>query len=276
MYHAGDASSLGRFLRTRREQLSPAAAGLPPGRRRRTPGLRREELAQLCGVSPTWIAWLEQGRVKSISVPTITALAGALNLSRAERAYLFELAGRADPTRTNAPPASGASLQQLVDCIDAPAYVLDRHWDPVAWNRAALTLFKPWLGRFARTLGDRPCNLLRFVFLSPEARTFIAGWSERAERVAAEFRADTARWRGDPVTDALVAELCNASPDFTRYWRQQKVLGRDGGQRAFMREGRTKPKYYEQCTLAASQHPDLKVTVLVPSKKSNLRALRGA
>ncbi|MGH8141840.1 MAG: helix-turn-helix transcriptional regulator [Steroidobacteraceae bacterium] len=265
MYHPGDGPSLGRFLRVRREQLSPGAVGLPTGRRRRTPGLRREELAQLCGVSPTWIAWLEQGRVKSVSVPTMTALAKALKLSRAERAYLFELAGRPDPTRTTAPPASGESLQKLVDAIDTPAYVLDRHWDPVAWNRAASTLFEPWLARPARTHGDAPCNLLRFVFQSPEARKLIAGWSERAERVVAEFRADTARWRGDPVTDALVAELCNASPDFTRYWRQQKVLARDGGQRAFMREGRTLA-CYEQFTLSALQYPDLKVTVLVPEK----------
>jgi len=252
-------------LRARREQLSPAVAGLPAGRRRRTPGLRREELAQLCGVSPTWIAWLEQGRVKSVSVPTMTALAMALKLSRAERAYLFELAGRRDPTRAAAPPTNSESLQKLVNAIGTPAYVLDRHWDPVAWNRAASMLFKPWLAKPARTGGDSPCNLLRFVFLLPEARKFIAGWSERAERVVAEFRADTARWRGDPVTNALVAELCDASPDFNRYWRQQNVLGRDGGLRTFMRDGRTQATY-EQFTLSASQHPDLKVTVLVPVK----------
>lgn len=263
MYHPDP--SLGSFLRARREQLSPATVGLPAGRRRRTPGLRREELAQLCGVSPTWIAWLEQGRVKSVSVPTMAALATALKLSRAERAYLFELAGRPDPMRGFVPPASGESLQKLVDAIDAPAYVLDRHWDPLAWNRAAATLLKPWLVTPTRKRGDAPCNLLRFVFLMPEARKLIAGWAERAERVVAEFRADTARWRGDPVTDALVAELCNASPDFKRYWRQQKVLGRDGGLRAFMRAGRT-PSSYEQFALSALLHPDLKVTVLVPVK----------
>jgi hypothetical protein len=101
------------------------------------------------------------------------------------------------------------------------------------------------------------------VFLLPEARKLIAGWAERAERVVAEFRADTARWRGDPVTEALVTELCNASPDFSRYWRQQKVLGRDGGLRAFRCEGQTQANY-QQFTLSASQHPDIKVTVLVP------------
>jgi transcriptional regulator with XRE-family HTH domain len=237
--------------------------GLPAGRRRRTPGLRREELAQLCGVSPTWIAWLEQGRVKSVSVPTMAALATALKLSRAERAYLSELTGRPDPMRGLAPPGSGESLQKLIDAIDSPAYVLDRHWDPVAWNRAASTLFEPWLASPAPNSGDAPCNLLRFVFLRPEARKLIADWAERAERVVAEFRADTARWRGDPVTDALVAELCNASPDFNRYWRQQKVLARDGGLRAFIHEGRKRSKY-EQFALSALMHPDLKVTVLVP------------
>jgi transcriptional regulator with XRE-family HTH domain len=263
MYQPGQ--SLGSFLRARREQLSPAAMGLPAGKRRRTPGLRREELAQLCGVSPTWIAWLEQGRVKSVSVPTMTALATALKLSRAERAYLFELTGRPDPLRGIAPPASGESLQKLVDAIDSPAYVLDRHWDPVAWNRAASVLFKPWLAARARAVA--PLNLLRFVFLMPEARKLIAGWAERAERVVAEFRADTARWRADAVTDALVAELCNASPDFNRYWRQQKVLGRDGGLRTFMHDGRTRLSY-EQFALSALLHPDLKVTVLVPVRNA--------
>jgi len=216
-------------------------------------------------VSPTWIAWLEQGRVKSVSVPMTAALATALKLSRAERAYLFEVAGRPDPTRGTAPPASGPSLQKLVDAIDTPAYVLDRHWDPVAWNGAARTLFQPWLTKAAHSRSDAPCNLLRFVFFSPHARKFIPGWAERAERVVAEFRADTARWRADPVTNALVVELCSGSPDFERYWQQQKVLGRDGGVRTFMREGH-KQASFEQFTLSVPQNPDLKVTVLVPVK----------
>ena len=265
MYHVHDRASLGRFLRARREQLSPAVVGLPEGKRRRTPGLRREELAQLCGVSPTWIAWLEQGRVKSVSVPTLVALAAALKFSHAERAYLFELAGRPDASRSTAGPASRESLQKLVDAINAPAYMLDRHWDAVAWNRAAAALFKPWLSTVARTRGNEPRNLLRFVFLSPEARTLIAGWTERAERVAAEFRADTARWRDDSVTAALVEELCSASPEFDRCWRQQRVKGRDGGMRVFLREGRTQSSF-EQFTFSPALHPDLKLTVLVPAR----------
>lgn len=108
-----------------------------------------------------------------------------------------------------------------------------------------------------------PCNLLRFVFLTPAARQLIVGWPERAERVVAEFRADTARWRGDPVTEALVTELCDASAEFKRCWRQQKVLGRDGGLRTFTLTGRRQARY-EQFTLSSAQHPDIKVTVLVP------------
>lgn len=264
MYHPFSASSLGDFLRARREHLQPADTGLPAGRRRRTPGLRREEVAQLCGVSPTWIAWIEQGRVKSLSVPTLAALSTALRLSRAERTYLFELASRPDPSVRQVPHAHGRSLQRLVDAIAAPAYVLDRHWDPMAWNGAAAELFKPWLGSSNGRRKDLPCNLLRFVFMVPEARDLITDWTARAERVVAEFRADTARWRDDPVTNTLVAELTAASPEFNRFWRQQKVLGRDGGQRTFRHKRRGKCAY-EQFTLAVAQYPDIKVTVLSPA-----------
>lgn len=251
--------SLGDFLRACRERLRPADLGLPLGVRRRTPGLRREEVAQLCGISPTWYTWLEQGRTAGVSVDTLTALAEGLRLSRAERGYLFALAERADPAAPRAAVAAPSDLQPLVDAVRGPAYVLDRHWDVVAHNRAAAALFDPWLGRRAST----DVNLLRYVFLQPAARALIVGWHERAQRLVAEYRADTAAWQDDPVRQSLVAALSRDSAEFTAAWRSQRVLAREGGVRSFdhPRKGRCE---YRQHTLRVAEHPDLKLIVLLP------------
>jgi transcriptional regulator with XRE-family HTH domain len=245
---------LGQYLRTRREQLRPADFGLPAGSRRRTPGLRREEAAQLCGISVTWLTWLEQGRTSAVSPPTLSAIARGLKLSRAERQYLFQLAARSDPAPQTTQTASSAQLQSLVNALRSPAYVIDRHWDAIVWNRAAADLFSLWLRSAER-------NLLRFVFFERAARRFIVNWNERARRLVAEFRADTANWRDDPVRKALVAELIDGSAEFAAAWKSHSVLGRDGGQRTFLhpRRGRCE---YEQYTLRLAQQPDIKVTVL--------------
>jgi len=127
--------ALGEFLRAQRERIAPATLGLAAGSRRRTPGLRREEAAQLCGLSATWYTWIEQGRDVSVSPSTLAQLARGLRTSRAERVYLFELAGKLDPdpsrgTAQDIPP----SMLACVDVIDAPAYVLDRYWTAQRWN----------------------------------------------------------------------------------------------------------------------------------------------
>jgi transcriptional regulator with XRE-family HTH domain len=260
MQHLKARQQLGEFLRSQRDRLRPEQFGLPAGQRRRAPGLRREEAAQLCGISPTWFTWIEQGRTRSVSVPTLAAIARGLRLSRAERAYLFELAARADPAPPHAENADPQQLQALVKAIRTPAYVLDRHWDAIAWNRPASELFAPWLGK--RTAADR--NLLRFVFEEPASRRFILNWSNRAARLVAEYRADTAAWRDDPVRRALVQELSDSSAEFAAAWKSQQVLSRDGGRRTFAhpRSGRVD---FDQFTLRIAQRADLKLTVLVPA-----------
>lgn len=251
--------SLADFLRACRERLRPADLGLPAGQRRRTPGLRREEVATLCGISPTWYTWLEQGRTAGVSVQTLEALALGLRLSRAERGYLFALAERADPAAPRLPAAAQPGLQPLVEAVRGPAYVLDRHWDVVAHNRAAVALFEGWLGRRER----REPNLLRWVFLLPSARELIVNWPERAYRLVAEYRADTAAWEDDPVRKALVAGLSRESAEFAAAWRSQRVLAREGGLRAFAHPRRGHCAY-TQHTLRVSDHPDLKLIVLLP------------
>ena len=261
---------LGEFLRARRESLRPQDLGLPLRARRRTPGLRREEVAQLCGISPTWYTWIEQGRTASISPATLAALAQGLHLTQAERAYLFEIAARLDPSPPGPSSAEGEEWAGLVRAIRTPAYVLDRYWNALEWNAAAGHLFHDWLGkppsrRRASTGGSGRAapNLLRYVFLEPRAKSFLLDWEDRATRLVAEFRADTPGMRDDPRRAALVDELSRASPQFAAGWRAQRVLARDGGRRSFrIRRGET--RHFEQHILRVARRPELRMTVLVP------------
>src|SRR5215831_7946175 len=146
--------ALGAFLQAHRARLEPAALGFPPVGRRRTPGLRREEVAQLAGLSVTWYTWIEQGRDVSVSPAALARLARTLQLSAAERTYVFDLAGKRDPAGPAPAPASEVpvTLEAAVQAIAAPAYVLDRQWNAVVWNALASRLFIGWLDRSA----DKP------------------------------------------------------------------------------------------------------------------------
>jgi transcriptional regulator with XRE-family HTH domain len=251
--------ALGDFLRARREALEPAALGLPAGGRRRTPGLRREEAAQLACLSTTWYTWLEQGRDVSVSPAALARLAAALRLDLAARRYLFELAGRLDPLPEPGHPADPPpALAACVAAIGAPAYVLDRAWTARLWNRPAERLFAGWL--------DQPApNLLRFVFLSDAARRLIPDWRERARRVLAEFRADCAAHLDDPAVRALLAALRAGNADFAALWDLHGVTGREGGRRDF-RHPEDGPRAFDQTTFAVAGRPDLKLVVLTPAQ----------
>ncbi|MFC0397750.1 helix-turn-helix transcriptional regulator [Paraburkholderia rhizosphaerae] len=251
------ARALGEFIRAHRERLSPLAVGLPPGPRRRTPGLRREEVAQLCGVSPTWYTWIEQGRPVSASPDALARIAVALQLSRAERAYLFELAAQRDPAEPDTGGAdTPAMLLKTVQLVQSPAYVLDRQWNAIAWNAPAADLFVGWLD------GDNDRNLLRYTFLSPVGRALIVDWESRARRLAAEFRADSIRHLNDAPTRALIDVLIGASDAFAHFWASQDVGEREGGRRDFEhpRDGRIA---YDQITFKPAHREDLKLIVLV-------------
>ena len=256
-YPQKQSQALGAFLRARREVITPGSVGLPAGIRRRTPGLRREEVAQLSNVSATWYAWIEQGRPVSVTPATLARLARGLQMSRAERAYLFELAGKLDPDwnqdmREDVPEA----VLACVDAIEAPAYVLDRLWTARRWNGAAERLFGGWLDR-----GGEP-NLLRFVFCHPKARSLICDWEERARRVAAEFRAATTSHVEDPERDALINDLARESRDFAAFWAAHGVLKREGGARAFNHPSDGLLRY-EQVSLKIASWPDFRLTILI-------------
>ncbi|HUI35336.1 MAG TPA: helix-turn-helix transcriptional regulator [Stellaceae bacterium] len=250
---------LGDFIRAQRERLAPEAGMVAV--RRRTPGLRREEVAQLAGVSTTWYTWIEQGRDVSVSPHALARLARTLRLDRAQRTYLFELAGKRDPDPGGSDDdALPAAALACVASIATPAYILDRHWEARAWSAAAERLFTGWLDRPIKGDGER--NLLRFIFLELGARSLICDWENRARRVVAEFRAHCAAHLEDRALRRLIDELGRDSAEFARMWEQHGVLGREGGERTF-----NHPKdgflRYEQVTFELAGHPDVKLTVLI-------------
>ena len=256
--------ALGDFVRAQRERTAPESLGLPPGSRRRTPGLRREELAQLCGLSTTWFTWIEQGRDVSVSPSALARLAGSLRLGRAERAYLFDIAGKRDPDQAadDANALIAPAVLACVETIRSPAYILDRTWTARSWNAKARHLFAGWLD----APGEHRYNLLRFIFLTPSARTLICDWEARARRVAAEFRAAYSAHFNDPILHALIAELREGSREFAQFWEQHGVLGREGGERTFNhpRDGFVR---YEQVTFDLASQSDVKLTLLVAPEK---------
>jgi transcriptional regulator with XRE-family HTH domain len=254
---------LGEFLRAQRERFDPASLGLPARGRRRTPGLRREEAAELCGLSTTWYTWIEQGRDVSVSVLALARMATALRLGRAERAYLFTLAGKRDPEEgATDPDTIPPNVAACVTAIQAPAYILDRTWTARCWNAAAAHLFTGWLDQ------PGPHNLLFFVFLVPSARALICDWEVRARRVVAEFRASGSAHGTAPALRSLIENLCRQSPEFTKFWHQYDVLEREGGERSFNhpRDGLLR---YAQVTFDLAGRPDLKLTMLVSDAASS-------
>ena len=194
-----------------------------------------------------------------VSPQALARLAQALSLNRAERAYLFELAGRRDPLAPSPDDATEApaSLQAAVAALAHPAYGLDRLWNACCWNDAAERLFTGWLSEGCQR------NLLRFVFVEPAARTLIPNWQDRARRLLAEFRADFSRGLNDPRLRETVDGLRRDSALFDAEWNAQSVLGREGGLRIF-----THPTdgelAYTQFSFSPAERPDYKLAMLVP------------
>src|SRR5882762_5576184 len=210
-------SELGDFLRSRRQKLTPKVVGLSVGRRRRTPGLRREEVAELAGIGVDWYIRLEQGRSVSPSAATIDALARALRLTKAEHRHLTELTQNADRrpfVRETVPPAVRRAVEQL----NLPAYVTGRRWDILAWNAAAEEIFA-----FSR-LAEADRNSLLSVLTNPATRRlFGASWAEEAKRMVAQFRATHDLWAGDPAFIDLLERLRQGSPEFAIWWEAHDI-----------------------------------------------------
>jgi transcriptional regulator with XRE-family HTH domain len=225
----GDAArraALGAFLRAHRERLAPASLGIAVTRRRRTPGLRREEVAQRAGVGVAWYTWLEQGRDIHPSREALTFISDALGLDRAAREHLFTLAGQTasepvDLATVRVPP----SLQPVLAALDPnPAYVNDLRWNVLAWNAAADAVFG------FSSLPEDERNSLLLMFTRRGSRLRMRDWERIAAHMVAAFRMNIGPYMGDTVVESLLARL-RTSNDFVRLWERQDVSVRRIGRK---------------------------------------------
>ncbi|MGW6878783.1 helix-turn-helix transcriptional regulator [Streptomyces goshikiensis] len=215
------------FLRSRRERLTPDDVGLPRTGRRRTPGLRREELALLAGISATWYTYLEQGRDIRVSDQVLDALARVLRLDGPEREHLFRLAGHAPGESAARPrplPAEVAAVPLLLQ--PNPAYLINGPYDVLSHNRAAEELFPHLAGAV-----DRPPNFARWVFLEPAAREVLIDWEHEARGLLARLRTLAGRHPGDDRYEGLVEELRAGNPEVGAWWTRYDVQARQGGRK---------------------------------------------
>jgi transcriptional regulator with XRE-family HTH domain len=211
---------LADFLRTRRARLAPRDVGLHPGLRRRTPGLRREEVAELAHIGISWYTALEQGRDVRPSQQVLESLARALRLNADERRHLFTLAQQPIPPSSPAEEQVSPALHQMVRALDPnPAYVLGRRWDLLAWNSAADVVFA-----FGEIMPPHSRNLLWRIFTAPALRENHTDWERVTRGMIAQFRADSARYPGDPWFVELIADLQQQSATFREFWAQHDVL----------------------------------------------------
>ena len=212
-------NALGNYLKGLRAKLDPAAFGLS-GARRRTPGLRREEVAQRANISATWYTWLEQGRGGAPSADVLNRISRALMLTDVEREHLF-LLGLGRPPEVRYRPSEGVSprLQRVLDAFEiSPAYIKTATWDVVAWNAAAAAVLTDY-----GMLAPEQRNILRLVFLNPRVRAKQTDWEGVARFVVAGFRVDAARAGAGENVRALVQELSLLSPEFAEMWRETDI-----------------------------------------------------
>ncbi|TPK82998.1 helix-turn-helix transcriptional regulator [Mesorhizobium sp. B2-4-17] len=252
------AGSLAAFLKDRRTRLDPASFGFSG--RRRTPGLRREEVAQRANISPTWYTWLEQGRGGAPSADVLNRIAKGLLLTEAEREHLFML-GLGRPPEVRYIGADGVSprLQRLLDTLDAsPALIKTATWDVVAWNRAAEVVLTDY---GALPAGQR--NILRFMFRSPTIRAKQHDWENLARFVVGAFRADAARAGAVSEVTQLVDELCSVSPEFAALWRENDVLSHGDGTKR-LKHPELGDIELEYSAFAVDGRPDLNMIVYNP------------
>ncbi|MES5485559.1 helix-turn-helix transcriptional regulator [Bradyrhizobium sp. INPA03-11B] len=247
-------SELGDFLRSRRQKLTPKLTGAQAGRRRRTPGLRREEVAELAGIGVDWYIRLEQGRSVSPSATTIDALARALRLSKAEHAHLRALAKDGD-RRPFAAETVPPAIRRVVESLNQPAYVTGRRWDVLAWNAAAEEVFA-----FGRMPEDER-NTLLFVLTNPKSRQlFGASWTEEARRIVTQFRRTHDLWAGDPAFVDLQARLRAGCPEFDGWWGTHDVSVSVAGTKMLNHPKRGR-RTFEYATFQANDDPGLKLII---------------
>jgi transcriptional regulator with XRE-family HTH domain len=261
---------LGGYLKDRRRKLDPASFGLP-AERRRTPGLRREEVAQRANISPTWYTWLEQGRGGAPSADVLDRISRALMLTDVEREHLF-LVGLGRPPEARYHAAGGVTprLQRVLDALNpSPAVIRTAIWDVVAWNRAATVMLMDY-----GSLPPEERNILRFFFLDPRARVAQYDWESVARFVLGAFRVDAARAGAAAEVEPLVDELCRRSPEFKAMWRDNDVRGHHGEAVKHIRHPTLGEFTFEYSAFAVDGRTDLTLVVHNPATPEDAERIK--
>jgi len=271
--HPRTESLLGSYLKDRRAKLDPAAFGFA-SQRRRTPGLRREEVAQRANISSTWYTWLEQGRGGAPSADVLDRIARALMLTDVEREHLFLLGlGRPPEVRYRKDDGVTPRLQRVLDALEpSPALIRTSIWDVVAWNRAATVMLIDY-----GSLPPEERNILRCMFLDPRVRAAQYDWESVARFVVGAFRVDAARARAAAEVKPLVDELCRLSPEFTRMWGDNDVQSH-GEAVKHIRHAVLGPLAFEYSAFAVDGRPDLSMVVynpVTPADAKKIMSLTG-
>jgi transcriptional regulator with XRE-family HTH domain len=263
---------LGTYLRDRRMKLDPAAFGFS-AERRRTPGLRREEVAQRANISATWYTWLEQGRGGAPSADVLDRIARALMLTDVEREHLFLLGlGRPPEVRYQRIEGVTPRLQRVLDALDpSPALIRTAIWDVVAWNQAATLMLMDY-----GSLPPERRNILRFIFLDPRARAAQYDWESVARFVLGAFRVDAARAGAVADVEPLVEELCRLSPDFKAMWRDNDVRGPHGESVKHIRHPILGDLSFEYSAFAVDGRTDLTMVVYNPATPKDAEKIRSS
>lgn len=252
---------LADFLRTRRMRLSPEQVGLIRGGRRRTPGLRREEVAQLANVGVSWYTLLEQGRAIHPSSDVLQSIANALQLTPDERYHLFLLADQQHlvETHTSHEEVSPA-LRRVLDALNpVPAYIMGRRWDFLAWNTTAGHIFLP-----SKPVPPYEYNAVWRIFADPTNRyVYNPKWEQVAQKVLAEFRADSARYADEEWYKHLIADLQRVSPEFRAWWPRHDVRGRSDAFKD-IEHPLLGCLMFEHTTLQVPTMPELKIMIYTP------------
>jgi len=262
-------SQLGTYLKDRRTRLDPAAFGFSMTRRR-TPGLRREEVAQRANVSATWYTWLEQGRGGAPSGEVLERIARALMLTEVEREHLFLLGlGRPPEVRYQATEGVTPRLQRVLDALElSPALVKTSTWDVIAWNRAAAAVLKDY--------GSLPVdqrNIVRLMFCDPQVRAAQPDWESVARFVVAAFRADAARAGATKKVKLLVDELSRRSPEFEAMWRDNDVSSYGEGSK-HIRHPVVGLIALEYSAFVVDGRPDLSMVIYNPATPADADRIR--
>jgi transcriptional regulator with XRE-family HTH domain len=259
----------GSYLKDRRGKLDPAAFGFPP-ERRRTPGLRREEVAQRANISSTWYTWLEQGRGGAPSAHVLDRIARALMLTDVEREHLF-LLGLGHPPEVRYRKDEGVTprLQRVLDALEpSPALIRTATWDVVAWNRGATVMLTDY-----GSLPPEQRNILRLIFLDPRVRAAQYDWQSVARMVVSAFRVDAARAGAAAEVEPLVDELCRRSPEFKALWRDKDVRSHGEGTKP-IRHPILGALAFEYSAFAVDGRPDLNMVVYNPATPADAEKIR--